>query len=138
VPQRIVRSFALLSFLIISLPLGAQFKPGSSVLLPVSASNVQRPSQTPDASETEPICPDPQFGSQRNEPVSHVCADLRKNQNNARHESLKKDTDRLLELATELKQYVDKTNEHTLSLDVIKKAEEVEKLAKKVKEKMRG
>jgi hypothetical protein len=32
---------------------------------------------------------------------------------------------------------VDKTNENLLSLDVIHKAEEVEKLAKKVKEKMK-
>jgi hypothetical protein len=33
---------------------------------------------------------------------------------------------------------VDKSNEHTLSLDVVKKADEIEKLAKSVKEKMRG
>jgi hypothetical protein len=32
---------------------------------------------------------------------------------------------------------VDKSNESLLSLDVIRKADEVEKLAKKVKEKMR-
>jgi hypothetical protein len=54
------------------------------------------------------------------------------------YDSLKKDTDQLLALATELKQDVDKTTENTLSLDVIKKTEEVEKLAKKVREKMRG
>jgi hypothetical protein len=33
---------------------------------------------------------------------------------------------------------VDKTNEHTLSVDVIKKAEEIEKLAHTVREKMKG
>jgi len=55
-----------------------------------------------------------------------------------RQQVIKKDTDKLLELATELKQYVDKTNEHTLSVDVIKKAEEIEKLAHAVKEKMKG
>jgi hypothetical protein len=33
---------------------------------------------------------------------------------------------------------VDKSNEHTLSLDVIRKAEEIEKLAKQVKDKMKG
>jgi hypothetical protein len=33
---------------------------------------------------------------------------------------------------------VDKSNEHTLSLDVVKKADEIEKLAKSVKEKMKG
>ena len=46
--------------------------------------------------------------------------------------------DQLLDLATELKQYVDKTNENIISLDVIKKAEQIEKLAHAVKEKMKG
>jgi hypothetical protein len=55
-----------------------------------------------------------------------------------RQEELKKDTEKLLELATELKQSVDKTDENTLSLEVIKKADQIEKLAKSVKDKMRG
>jgi uncharacterized membrane protein YhiD involved in acid resistance len=55
-----------------------------------------------------------------------------------RERAIKQDTEKLLELATELKQYVDKTNENTLSLDVIKKADEIEKLAHAVKEKMKG
>jgi methionyl-tRNA synthetase len=58
--------------------------------------------------------------------------------NAKRQQDIKKDTDKLLELATELKQYVDKTNENTLSVDVIKKAEEIEKLAHTVREKMKG
>ena len=58
--------------------------------------------------------------------------------NQQRHANLKKDTDRLLELATQLKQQVDKSNENTLSLDVIKKCEEIEKLAHSVKQKMKG
>ncbi len=58
--------------------------------------------------------------------------------NEDRHKSLKKDTDRLLELATELKLAVDKSNENMLSVDVVRKAEEIEKLAKSVKEKMKG
>ncbi len=63
---------------------------------------------------------------------------LAKQENAKRERDLKKDTEKLLELATELKQYVDKTNEHTLSVDVIKKADEIEKLAHTVKEKMKG
>ena len=61
-----------------------------------------------------------------------------KKQNEARQQEIKKDTDKLLELANELKQYVDKTNENIVSLDVIKKAEQIEKLAHSVKEKMKG
>lgn len=57
--------------------------------------------------------------------------------NSARQAAIKKDTDKLLQLATELKQAVDKANEHTLSLDVVKKAEQIEKLAHSVKDKMR-
>lgn len=61
-----------------------------------------------------------------------------KAQKKERYDSLKKDTDQLLALATELKEDVDKTTEDTLSLDVIKKTEQVEKLAKQVRDKMRA
>ena len=57
--------------------------------------------------------------------------------NKKRQEEIKQDTQKLYQLATELKDAVDKSNENLLSLDVVRKAEEVEKLAKKVKEKMR-
>lgn len=55
-----------------------------------------------------------------------------------RQAAIKRDTDKLLELATQLKESVDKSSEDTLSLDVVKKAEEIEKLAKSVKDKMKG
>jgi hypothetical protein len=38
----------------------------------------------------------------------------------------------------ELKAYVDKSDENVLSLDVIRKAEEIERLAKSVRDKMKG
>jgi hypothetical protein len=57
--------------------------------------------------------------------------------NKKRQQELHADADRLFQLATELKAAVDKTNENVLSLDVVRKAEEVEKLAKKVREKMK-
>ena len=63
---------------------------------------------------------------------------MQKKQNLQRQEDIKRDTEKLLELSTELKQYVDKTNENIISLDVIKKADQIEKLAKSVKEKMKG
>ncbi len=55
-----------------------------------------------------------------------------------RQKRLQADTDRLLGLATQLKQEVDKTDKNTLSVDVIKKAEEIEKLARSVRERMKG
>jgi len=57
--------------------------------------------------------------------------------NKKRQQDIRDETDKLFRLATELKAAVDKTNENLLSLDVVRKAEEVEKLAKKVKEKMK-
>jgi hypothetical protein len=64
--------------------------------------------------------------------------DRKKSMNKERQTDLKKDTEKLLQLATELKQYVDKTNENMLSLEVLKKTEEIEKLAKRVREKMKA
>ncbi|MDE3105293.1 MAG: hypothetical protein KGK08_08975 [Acidobacteriota bacterium] len=46
------------------------------------------------------------------------------------------DVKRLYELAADLRQEVAKTNKDTLSLSVIHKSEEVEKLAKSIKERM--
>ncbi|HEY7353828.1 MAG TPA: hypothetical protein VH596_13760 [Terriglobales bacterium] len=63
---------------------------------------------------------------------------MQKKANEQRQAEIKRDTDRLLKLSTELKEYVDKSNENVLSLDVMKKAEEIEKLARSVKNKMRG
>jgi gas vesicle protein len=57
--------------------------------------------------------------------------------NAKRQQDIRDDTAKLLQLATELKAAVEKSNEHVLSLDVVRKADEVEKLAKKVKEKMK-
>ena len=64
--------------------------------------------------------------------------EMEKRANAQRQAELKRDTDKLLKLSTELKDYVDKTNENLLSLEVIKKADEIEKLAHSVKSKMRG
>lgn len=55
-----------------------------------------------------------------------------------RQKQLVLDTQKLLALANQLKSDVDKSNKDTLSLDVIRKADEIEKLARSVKEKMKG
>lgn len=47
------------------------------------------------------------------------------------------DTNRLLQLAQDLKVEVSKSNKDILSLAVVKKADEIEKLAKSLKERMR-
>lgn len=64
--------------------------------------------------------------------------DQQKKANQERFQKVKEDTEKLVQLSNQLKEYVAKANENTLSLDVIKKAEEIERLAKSVKDKMRA
>jgi hypothetical protein len=64
--------------------------------------------------------------------------DMAKKANLERQAQIKNDTEKLLKLSQELKDYVDKSNENMLSLSVLKKAEEIEKLARSVKDKMKG
>jgi len=94
----------------------------------------QTPGQTP--------VPNPGFPSQGPPPdqetQDRIQKEMAKKANQERQAQLKRDTEHLFKLATELKQYVDKTNENTLSVEVVKKAEEIEKLAHSVKEKMKG
>lgn len=73
-----------------------------------------------------------------NEAERVALKEMQKRANMERQAALKKDTDRLLQLAEELKRSVDKSNESVLSLDVMKKAEQIEKLAHSVKDKMKG
>jgi hypothetical protein len=106
------------------------------ILIALGSSNVvgQATPQVPDASE-----PSSQRQRDAESPwILEQKREIAKKQNEARQQDIKKDTDKLLELATELKQYVDKSNEHILSMDVIKKADEIEKLAHTVREKMKG
>ena len=72
------------------------------------------------------------------EASERLAHDMAKKANQERAAALKVDTDKLLKLAVELKASVDKSNENLLSVDVIKKAEEIEKLAHSVKDKMKG
>jgi type VI protein secretion system component VasF len=51
---------------------------------------------------------------------------------------LKQDADELLRLAAELRHSVEKSNSNALSLDVVNKAEQIEKLAKRVKKAMKN
>ena len=59
-------------------------------------------------------------------------------QNEDRQKHLVADTTRLLELATQLHTDVNKTDQHILSIDVVRRADEIERLAHSVKERMKG
>jgi hypothetical protein len=55
-----------------------------------------------------------------------------------RHKRMIDDADKLLELVTELKSDVDKSTKYETSVAAIKKAAEIEKLARDVRERMRN
>ena len=61
-----------------------------------------------------------------------------KTANDDRHKRLASDVDKLLSLTNELKADLDKTNKDELSLDVIRKAQEIEKLAHDVQNRMKN
>ena len=77
----------------------------------------------------------PADGDDASDRLAH---DMAKKANTERQVAIKNDAEKLLKLAVELKACVDKSNENLLSMDVVKKAEEIEKLAHSVKDKMKG
>jgi hypothetical protein len=111
----------------------------AAVLLLFAMTSVLADAQFTQAPPTPQFPPPPGTEQQRSKgPLEEQAErDAAKKRNLQRQQDLKRDTEKLLELATELKQYVDKTNENIISLDVIKKADQIEKLAKSVKEKMK-
>jgi hypothetical protein len=80
----------------------------------------------------------PAQGRPEDQAREKMLKDMEKRRNEDRQKQIKRDSEKLLQLATELKDYVDKSNENVLSMDVIKKADEIEKYAHSVKEKMKS
>jgi hypothetical protein len=72
------------------------------------------------------------------EGTANIAEQQARMRNNDRQKQLVDETQKLLSLANELKSEVDKSTKDTLSLEVIRKADEIEKLAHDVKEKMKG
>lgn len=54
-----------------------------------------------------------------------------------RQDQIKRDSEKLFQLSAELKDQIDKANGQILSVDAIKRADEIEKLAKSLKGKMK-
>lgn len=100
--------------------------------LPILAQKINpEPPQSPKTDISPPI-------GDEDETRARLASEMAKKAAKQRVAALKNDTDKLLRLSVELKQFVDKSDENVLSVDVIKKADEIEKLAKSVKDKMKG
>ena len=57
--------------------------------------------------------------------------------NEQREVEIRRDTAKMAELTEQLKSYLEKAGNNTISVDALKKAEQIEKLAKSVKSKMK-
>jgi glucose/arabinose dehydrogenase len=104
---------ALLTFTAISLAAAQQPAPGSAAQPPVAKMPA---TAVPTADTSKPTTP----------------------QKTPQQKQLADDTAKLLTLANELKVELDKSSKDTLSLSVIRKAEQVEKLAHKVRDEMKA
>ena len=104
------------------------------VLWPVQAGSGQVPQQ--------PIPNRPQAPSDvlrdNNQPAGPNPAKLEQMREDDRRKRLLADTAKLVELSNELKTDVENTSKDQLSLDVVRKAAEIEKLAHDVKERMKS
>jgi nitric oxide reductase activation protein len=102
--------------------------------------SVQQQQQGPSTGDTPVTTNLPGMGADETarDRTARMEQDLERARNSERQKKLIADTERLLSLANELKVDVDKSNKDMLSMDVIKKADEIEKLAHSVKEKMKG
>ncbi len=76
------------------------------------------------------------------DPTDTATVEIQRKQEKLRQDERQKrlvlDSDKLLSLATQLHEDVAKTDKNILSVDVIRRAEEIEKLAHNVKERMKG
>jgi hypothetical protein len=113
----------LVSLTIFSTPSSSQSKPAT-----VNVAEVQKM-----AAEREAVInATPSDVQQRfeHEKIARIVAE--------RQSQLRIDTEKLVALTAELKEHVDKTGSNILSMDVIKKAQEIQKLAKSVQDKMKN
>ncbi len=63
---------------------------------------------------------------------------MKKEQTRQRYQEIRHQSEQLVLLSNQLKRDVDNADENILSLDVVKKADEIEKLARSIKTKMKG
>lgn len=98
---------------------------------PGTGVNVDRPYLSPDANRLPDVNDQMKMRDKKDKQQSFEAA------NEERKKQLSDDSEKLLTLAMALKAEVDKTNKDMLSLNVIRKADEIEKLAHVVKEKMK-
>jgi hypothetical protein len=97
----------------------------------LTSQDASRPALSPEASRPPDANPQVAMNEQHSKKASVEAANVE------RRREIGEDSTRLLKLATDLKTELDKTTKDTLSLGVIRKADEIERLAHNVREKMK-
>ena len=106
-----------------------------------TAPQTEPATQLPDASQPDGSISVQQFPAEKTpaDPArERVERQLEKERQKQRWREIKRRSEQLLETATELKQYVDKSGESVLSVEVIRKAQQMEKLSKDLQRMMKG
>lgn len=98
---------------------------------PLTSQDASRPVPSPEASRPPDVNVQVAMNEQQSKKASVDAANVE------RRREIGEDSTRLLKLATDLKAELDKTTKDTLSLGVIRKADEIERLAHSVREKMK-
>jgi len=104
---------------------------GAFTAVPAHTQQTMPPMQSPAQQDTSPLAPPMDRSDQQ------VLRKMARERNVNRQKEIIADTQKLLELAQKLKAEVDKSNKDQLSLSVVDTANQIEKLAKTVKERMR-
>ena len=139
-PFLMLTSLAGISLLVVSVALAAGQAPTQTPAAPPVPAQTQEktpanppaPAQPAATAKAAPNPGDPADAHPADaKPVDAKPADPKKDQ-------IAADSAKLFQLANELKAEMDKSTKDTLSLSVMKKAEEVEKLAHKVRDEMRA
>jgi len=115
----------------------------SAALLPALAFFILCVAPSAFAQQTPNTEPPPSFpgvnprSSDQDEATRRMAEQMAIKRNSQRQQQIVADTAHLLDLAQKLNTEVSKSDKNTLSISVVKEAEEIEKLAKSIKERMR-
>ena len=135
-----------------SVPYGSARRPGMLTLLALILLVTPGSPARPAPGEPEPSAPprvqaslsDPAPSQEQTETTSQsgVGAQIKRKQRRdmlkADFERMKRDAEELTSLAKDIREELEKTNENVLSLEIVEKAEKIEKLARRIKNTARG
>lgn len=136
--NRVLFSYLLLCLMLSTTVLVAQQPPASQGQVDAARTNEAGQAQAAsDAFQRQPIGQNPHHLMPPQSPLKdEVVRKQRQALSQQNQEDLKRDADKLLQLTTELKQYLDGANQEVLSLEAVRKAEQIEKLARSVHKRM--